>query len=315
MKVVVIGGTGHIGTFLIPRLVEAGHKVIVVSRQQRNPYQAQPAWQQVKMVSLDREKLELENRFGQAIADLSPQVVIDLICFTLESARQLVIALQDKTEHLLHCGTIWVHGHKVETPSEEWHPRRPIGEYGIKKAAIEAYLLDEVDQNSLPVSILHPGHIVGPGWTPINPIGNFNREVFSRLARGQEVLIPHLGLETLHHVHADDVAAGFMQALINKEKAVGENFHILSEKAMTWRGYAEAIAELSGQKANLRFVTWEEFRSTLSEKDANCSWNHLVHNSSGSIEKARRLINYQPQFSSMEAIQESLSWLENNQKD
>lgn len=178
MNVVVIGGTGHIGTFLTPKLIEAGHQVTVVSRQQSNPYLKHVAWQNVRMVTLDRDKLEQQNQFGQAIADLAPQVVIDLICYQVESARQIVNALQDRVEHFLHCGTIWVHGFKVETPSEEWHPRRPVGEYGIRKAAIEAYLLEEVDQNRLPITILHPGHIVGPGWNPINPIGNFNREVF-----------------------------------------------------------------------------------------------------------------------------------------
>ena len=308
MKVVVIGGTGHIGTFLIPRLIEAGHQVTVVSRQQNTPYQTNATWQQVQWVTLDRIRLEEDGTFGKAIADLSPQIVIDLICYKPESARQIVSALQDRLEHYLHCGTIWVHGFKVETPSEEGHPRRPIGDYGIRKAAIEAYLLKEVDQQRFPVTVLHPGHIVGPGWGPINPVGNFNRQVFSQLANGQEVLIPHLGLETLHHVHADDVAAGFMQALINREKAVGESFHILSEKAMTWRGYAEAIAEWYGQKANLRFVPWEEFRRPMQEDDARISWNHLMHSSSGSIEKARRLLDYHPRYSSLEAIQQSLSW-------
>ena len=194
-------------------------------------------------------QLDEDGAFGQAVADLSPQIVIDLICFKLESARQIVNALQDRLEHYLHCGTIWVHGSKVETPSEEWHPKRPIGEYGIQKAAIEAYLLKEVDQNRFPVTILHPGHIVGPGWDPINPLGNFNRQVFSQLANGQEVLIPNLGLETLHHVHADDVATGFMQALINKEQAVGESFHILSEKgydvAWVYRSYPQMVRSKS----------------------------------------------------------------------
>ncbi|WP_217604469.1 NAD(P)-dependent oxidoreductase [Chitinophaga sp. GbtcB8] len=308
MKVVVIGGTGHIGTFLIPRLIEAGHQVTVVSRQQKTPYQMHDAWQDVQWVTLDRTQLEENGAFGQAVADLSPQVVIDLICFKLESARQIVDALQDRLAHYLHCGTIWVHGHKVEAPSEESHPRRPLGEYGIQKAAIEAYLLEEVDQDRFPATVLHPGHIVGPGWNPINPLGNLNRQVFSQLANGQEVLIPNLGLETLHHVHADDVAAGFMQALINGEQAIGENFHILSEKAMTWRGYAEAMAEWYGQKANLRFVPWEEFRQSVSEEDARLSWDHLLHSSIGSIEKARRLLDYRPRYSSLEAIQESLSW-------
>jgi nucleoside-diphosphate-sugar epimerase len=306
MHIVVIGGTGHIGTFLIPRLIEAGHQVTVVSRQKRNPYQTHEAWQKVRMVTLDRKQMEVQNQFGRAIAELAPQVVIDLICFQLESARQLVDTLQGRIEHYLFCGTIWVHGLKVEVPSEESHPRHPLGDYGVRKAAIEAYLLQEVDQNLFPVTVLHPGHIVGPGWMPINPAGNFNPVVFTQLAKGQEVLLPNLGLETLHHVHADDVALGFMQALKHRKQAVGESFHILSEKALTWRGYAESVAAWYSQQTKLRFVPWEEFRQAHSAEDADISWQHLIHSSIGSIEKARRLLNYHPRYSSLEAIQESL---------
>jgi nucleoside-diphosphate-sugar epimerase len=309
MKVVVIGGTGHIGTFLIPRLVEAGHEVTVISRQQNTPYQVHAAWKEVHWVTLDRIQLEKSGAFGRAVADLASQIVIDLICFKLESARELVNALQGRLEHYLHCGTIWVHGFKTEVPSEESHPRRPFGEYGIQKAAIEAYLLEEVDQKRFPVTVLHPGHIVGPGWVPINPVGNLNRQVFSKLANGEEVLMPNQGMETLHHVHADDVAGGFMQALLNREQAVGESFHTLSEKALTLRGYAEAVAGWHGQKAILRFVPWEEFRQSVSEEDARFSWDHLLHSSIGSIEKARRLLNYRPKYSSLEAVQQSLTWL------
>src|SRR5689334_16585977 len=108
MKVVVIGGSGHIGTFLIPRLVEGGHQVTVVSRRQKTPYVPNEAWESVQWITLDRGQLDKEQSFGQTIADLSSAVVIDLICFKLESARQIVQALQDRVEHFLHCGTVWV---------------------------------------------------------------------------------------------------------------------------------------------------------------------------------------------------------------
>ncbi|HZP83080.1 MAG TPA: hypothetical protein VFB21_15675 [Chthonomonadaceae bacterium] len=39
MRVVIIGGSGHVGTYLVPRLVEAGQGVINLSRGQREPYQ------------------------------------------------------------------------------------------------------------------------------------------------------------------------------------------------------------------------------------------------------------------------------------
>ena len=34
-RVVVIGATGHIGTYLVPRLVRAGHEVVAISRGER----------------------------------------------------------------------------------------------------------------------------------------------------------------------------------------------------------------------------------------------------------------------------------------
>ena len=54
VRLVIIGGTGHIGTFLIPRLVNAGHDVIVASRGQREPYVAHPAWDAVQRIDIDR---------------------------------------------------------------------------------------------------------------------------------------------------------------------------------------------------------------------------------------------------------------------
>ena len=59
----------------------------------------------------------------------------------------------------MHCGTVWVHGPSVEVPTTELQPRRPFGEYGIRKAQIEAYLLAEARRNGFPATILHPGHI------------------------------------------------------------------------------------------------------------------------------------------------------------
>ena len=43
-RVVVIGATGHIGTYLVPRLVRGGHEVIAMSRGARDPYQASREW-------------------------------------------------------------------------------------------------------------------------------------------------------------------------------------------------------------------------------------------------------------------------------
>lgn len=309
MRVVIIGGTGHVGTFLVPRLVEAGHEVICVSRQERAPYLPHPSWENVRHVIIDREKAESENTFGQQIKDLNPEIVIDMICFTSESARHIVEALKDTLKHFLHCGTIWVHGHSEQVPTTELQPRKPFGEYGINKTAIETYLMEEARQNAFPVTILHPGHIVGPGWAPVNPAGHLNPDVFSKLAIGQEVVLPNIGMETLHHIHADDLAQSFMKTIENRDQALGESFHVVSEQALTLRGYATAIAEWFGQEANLSYLPWEEWKKAVSTNEAELTWDHIAHSPNCSIEKAKRLIGFQPKYSSLQAIQESVKVL------
>ncbi len=312
MRTVIIGGTGHVGTYLVPRLVSQGHEVITVSRGKREPYQPHGAWSLVDTVELDRGEAEAAGEFGQRIADLEPDVVIDMICFTLESARQMVEALKGQVQHFLHCGTMWVHGHSVQVPALEDQPRSPFGDYGIRKAAIEAYLLKEARLSGFPATVIHPGHIVGPGWNPVNPQGNFNPEVFVKLARGETLTLPNLGMETVHHVHADDVAQMFEKAINNWSSSVGESFHCVSPAALTLRGYAESMASWFGEPAKLEFIPWEQWKATVTPEDAAATWDHIAHSPNGSIAKAQRLLGFCPRYSSLQAVQEAVSWMIEN---
>jgi nucleoside-diphosphate-sugar epimerase len=64
MRIVVIGGSGHIGTFLVPRLVRARHEVVSISRGTRSAYAETPEWQQVQHVVADREAEDRAGTFG-----------------------------------------------------------------------------------------------------------------------------------------------------------------------------------------------------------------------------------------------------------
>jgi nucleoside-diphosphate-sugar epimerase len=308
MRVIVIGGTGHIGTYLTPRLVEDGHQIISISRGRREPYRPNAAWREVRRVTMDRAAEEAAGTFGPRIRELQADAIVDITCYTPASARHLVEALRGSIRHFLHCGTIWVHGPAVKGPIAEDEPRKPFGDYGCRKAEIERYLLAEA-RAGFPVSVLHPGHLVGLGWTPVNPAGNFNPQMFADLAAGREVALPNLGNETLHHVHADDVAQAFVQALTHWPAAAGESFHVVSPAALTLRDYAETVAGWFHRPAKLRFLPWEEWRQTVSERDAEVTGNHIAHSSNCSIEKARRLLEYRPRFGSAEAVREALSGL------
>ena len=240
---------------------------------------------------------------------MQPDIVVDMICFTLDSAKQVVEALRGRVQHFLHCGTLWIYGPSVQVPTIESQPRAPFGDYGIRKAAIEAYLLDEARRGDFPATCLHPGHIVGPGWRPVNPAGHFNPAVFTTLARGEELALPNLGMETVHHVHADDVAQIFFQAMTHWSNAVGEGFHVVSPAAVTLRGYAETVAGWFGRDAQLAFLPWETWRKSQSAEDARATWDHIAHSPNASIAKAQHLLDYRPRYSSFEAVYEALMWL------
>src|SRR3954454_10395719 len=160
-RIVVIGATGHVGTYLVPRLVRGGHEVVALSRGEREPYRPAPEWRTVRRVTADRAAEDAAGVFGERIAALAADAVVDMLCFTPESAQQLVDALRPARPLLVHCGSIWVHGPAARVPVTEDEPRTAFGAYGVGKMAIEALLHRETVSGGVASVVLHPGYITG----------------------------------------------------------------------------------------------------------------------------------------------------------
>lgn len=320
MKIVVIGGSGHIGSFLVPRLVRGGHEVINISRGTSASYADVPEWQQVRQVVADREQEDREGSFGDRVAALGADVVVDLICFTLESATALVESLRNEVGHLLHCGSIWRYGVSLKLPLTEGASSaegaacaaEPLDEYGIRKRDIARMLKEETASGGLATTSIHPGHIVGPGWQPIGPLGNLDPGVWQTIASGQTLQVPGSGIESMHHVHADDVAQAFEKAIRKRDAAAGEDFNIVAPTALTVRGYVGIAASWFGQEPRMETVSWEEFRRNTTPESADISWAHLSRNHCMSINKATSLIGYAPAYEPELAVHESVQWLIDN---
>jgi nucleoside-diphosphate-sugar epimerase len=283
-RIVVIGATGHVGTYLVPRLVRAGHEVVALSRGEREPYVPAPEWGAVDRVTADREAEDAAGAFGERIAALAPDAVVDMVCFTPEPVARV--------------------------PVTEDEPRTAYGEYGTGKAAIEALLQRETVAGGVPSVVLHPGHISGP-WPSITPAGNLDLDVWRRLAAGEPLALPGLGLGVLHHVHADDVAQAFERAL-TRPAAIGSSFHVVSEQAMTLRGLAAGVAGWFGREPVLEFVEWAEFERRVGAGHAEATREHVARSIAASIDRAREVLGYRPRFSSLDALHESLRWLAAN---
>ncbi|MDQ6895975.1 MAG: NAD-dependent epimerase/dehydratase family protein [Actinomycetota bacterium] len=309
MRVVVIGGTGHIGTYLVPSLVRAGHRVVVISRGARQPYREDPVWRDVKMVTCDRQASEQDGDFGRVIAGLGPDVVVDLTCFTPVQVQQLVEALDG--QHVVHTGSVWSYGPSALVPTTEDAPKHPYGDYGVNKLAIERYLIGEQDR--VRASVVHPGHISGPGWMPIGPAGNLDPKVIDSLRTDGSCLLPDRGGETIHHVHADDVAALHQACLEQPDVAAGQSFNSVCTQAFTLRGYAEVVARHFGHEPKLEFVPWNEFTTRVDPKHADQTLEHIGRAPLYSMEKARTVLNFVPQHDVTDTVLESIdTWVAAN---
>jgi nucleoside-diphosphate-sugar epimerase len=309
VRIVVVGGSGHVGTFLVPRLVRAGHEVVNLTRGARAPYLDSEAWSDVEQVAVDRAAEDAAGTFGERVAAFEADVVVDMICFAPDSATALVRALRGHCGHLIHCGTIWRYGPSVKQPMREDDTSPPFDEYGIQKAAIAELLAAETAAGGLVTTVLQPGHISGPGWMPIGPLGNLDPGVWYALSAGQEIAVPGLGAELMHHVHADDVAQAFQLAVEHRDAAAGESFNVVAPSALTARGLLGIAAGWFGQTARIRSVTWAEFRTGTTAEFADSSWGHLSRSQYASIEKARNLLGYAPAFEPEAAVLDGIRWM------
>ena len=274
--------------------MRAGHEVIALSRGRREPYQPAPEWSAVERITIDREAEDAAGTFGARIAALAPDVVIDMICFTAASASQLVEAPP-------LCCTAARSGCTGGARRDRGRAAHRLRRLRDRQGEIEALLLRE---RGVPSVILHPGHIVGPGWPAISPAGNFDPDVWRRLATGEPLPLPDLGLGVLHHVHADDVAQAFERAL-TRPAAIGSSFHVVAEQAMTLRGLATGVAAWSGREPVLDFVEWDEYEQRVGQEHAAVTREHVERSITASIDRAKAVLGYAPRYSSLGALREA----------
>jgi nucleoside-diphosphate-sugar epimerase len=269
------------------------------------PYHEAPEWSAVERVTARPFATQRQDgSYGSRIAALAPEVVIG--SHLLRGAHRRAswsTCCAVGSRCFCTAAPIWVHGTPRSCPYDETARREPFGDYGIQKAAIERYLLRGGGANGFPASILHPGHISGPGWAPINPAGNLDLRVFERLARGETLTLPGDGSARLQHVHADDVAQAFMLALSHPAQAIGEAFHVAAREPVTMRDFANQAAEWFGRDAKLACLPWEEWAATVSERDAAITQDHVMHSPCASIEKARSHLGFEPRFSAVDAVE------------
>ena len=185
-RVVLIGGTGHVGTYLVPRLVEAGHDVVVVSRAAARTL---PAPRSLERGGTCRHRPQ-RGRGGGHVRRADPRP-----------------GAGSRDRHdLLHRGERAPSGRGAARPGAALpalrhdlgaRPQRRRAHRWRRSRAARSATTASAKRRSKPICWTRRGATAsrppccirvtscGPGWTPVNPAGNFNPDVFRRLAHGR----------------------------------------------------------------------------------------------------------------------------------
>ena len=248
MRVLILGGTGLISVGIVKHLLTLDADVTLFNRGQRES--ALPA--NVKTIVGDRNDFPaFEARFANEKFD----VVIDMIAFNPEQAESDVRAFGGRCGHLVFCSTVCTYGVKIPPGVlvDESFPQEPISGYGRNKVACEQIMLAAHAKGAFAATIVRPSHTYGSGSTMIDQL-EFDATAWSRIARGEPVLIADGGLGLWNSTHRDDVGRFFALAAMNPA-TYGKAYNATTQRVFTWRDFYREAAEVIGKPARILSMT------------------------------------------------------------
>jgi nucleoside-diphosphate-sugar epimerase len=205
----------------------------------------------------------------------------------------------------VHTSTVGVHGDVKSPPADENAPIAPGDIYQRTKAEAEALALDYHRHRGVPVTVVRPGAIYGPGERRL-------LKLFRAIARGRYAIVGS-GRSFYHPVYIDDLVRGFLLAL-EQERAVGEAFLICGPSYVSQSELAALIARHTGGRVLPFHVPAAPIQWLGDVVEAVCvplgiepplhrrRVDFWTKSRAFSIDKARRLLGYEPRVDLDEGI-------------
>jgi nucleoside-diphosphate-sugar epimerase len=311
-RVLVTGGCGCIGSNLIKALLKAEPEKIVVIDDLSASYEWNlPKDHRVVFIEgsiLDEEKMKrafsfkphyvfhLAAHFANQNSVDHPET--DLLVNALGTLKTLEYANLVGVERFVFASSgCSVYGSQAPLPLREdfvsLHLDTP---YQINKLVGELYCNYFHDYYGLPVAIARYFNVYGPGEVPgryRNVIPNF----IWWAMHGQPLPITGTGEETRDFTYVDDIVDGTLKMGV-VEEAVGEAINLASGTETRIIDLANWINEITGNKAGVVFKPRRDWDKAIRRR--------------ASIEKARRILGYEPKTDMKTGLRKVYEWIEEN---
>ena len=290
MKILVIGGTGHMGKFVCEILKDRGHEVVVASRSGNAP----EGMTAVKCDCGDPASLESLKSSG-----------FDTVIEFPGNAKMVYDVLAGSVKHIIGCGSLWMYGapKKVPTP-EQYQSECPFPSYARRFADMQIMLEDE----KCPFTGIMVPNVCGPGKIPLDCKGGRSAENHKAHMRGETVYLPDGAEALISPCDAYDLAMLFVLAAEQPEKSGNQLFNVgPADGAVTMTELVKIFGEIHGVEIPVEYVSWEKYKNEVS--DSIGGWWHFYAHMCPDDSKARNLLGYKPEFTIKQTLSRGIEWM------
>ena len=291
MKILVTGGSGFIGSHLIPQLTARGHEVYSLERQVTGRYVLGLA-QRTTVYGDMRDSFVIR----KVVREIQPEAVVHLaaispVAYSYDHPQEVLevntlgtINLAEAClrevphfKHFLYAGTSEGYGNQTDFPIKEDAELRPNSPYSVSKVASDKYLQYMRDAYNFPVTILRPFNTYGRKEDTHFVV----ERAITQMLQNKEV---RLGdpTPTRDLMYVDDHINAYLTCL-NNEKAIGEIFNFCTGEGITIGKLVDLLVKLVGFDGK---VIW----GTIPARPLDIQ--KLV----GSYEKAKRALGWRPKY-------------------
>lgn len=253
-RVLVTGGAGFIGSHLVDRLINAGHRVFIID--DLSGGKLENVNKKAKFYKADLRNIKIADRI---INSIKPQIVFHLAANAAENKAQfspidvtsrnwnafintLVSSVKTGMNRIVVTSSIAVYG-SLQTPFKETDRPEPEDLYGISKLAMEGALKVLSKVHKFEYVITRPHNVYGPRQNMTDPYRNVVTIFMNSLMKKESFYIYGDGKQKRCFSYIDDVVEAIFAAGFGDFNGI--TFNIGADKDYSINELSDTIQEVT----------------------------------------------------------------------
>jgi nucleoside-diphosphate-sugar epimerase len=300
----VTGGAGFIGSHLTEELARRGEHVRVVDSLVTGKRENLAHIRGVDFVHGDLADLDTARRvvegadfvLHQAAIPSVPRSVQDPLTShraNIDATLNLLIAARDAhVKRVVYAGSSSAYGDTPTLPKTETMPTAPLSPYALQKLVGEQYCQMFTRLYGLETVTIRYFNVFGPRQDPSSPYSGVISLFISALCEGRQPVIYGDGEQTRDFTYVANVVDGVLRACL-AQGVSGDVINVATGGRVSINLLFRSVRDLVGARVDPVY-------SPARAGD--------VRDSQADIEKARRLLEYEPQVPFEEGLNKTVAW-------